>query len=46
LKRDFNKNVKILLFVTVIGNWIWNIYKGLWPCFRLLFLIETAFLIL
>jgi hypothetical protein len=29
LKRDFNKNVKILLFVTVIGNWIWNIYKGL-----------------
>jgi hypothetical protein len=28
LKRDLNTNIKIFLFVILIVNWIWNIYKG------------------
>jgi hypothetical protein len=29
LKKDVNWFWKIILFLVIIGNWAWNIYKGL-----------------
>lgn len=29
LKKNWNKTSKIALFIIIIINWIWNIYKGL-----------------
>gem|GEM_PF-4432839 len=29
LKKDWNKKIKLMVFIIVIFNWIWNIEKGL-----------------
>lgn len=29
LQKDWNKKIKITVFIIIIANWIWNIEKGL-----------------
>ncbi len=29
LKRDWDRRVKIIVFILIVANWIWNIVKGL-----------------